>query len=293
MTVAEHSSHDAIADLAPARPMADRELEAPRELLLKHDRQQMARNEAELKALGQRINDKDALITTITPVLGDAIRVKIRDSRDEMIEALYPIIGRLVVRAVSEAIRDLARTVDARVQNAFSPQAIGRRVRAWFGGVSSAELALRESLPFEVTEVLMIHRSSGLLLQHVSRDPGVLEDSEIISSMLTAIRDFTAEAFGRGQHGSLDTIEYGDRRILIEAAEHAYLAVVVDGIEPAGFRAEMREQMMKLESDYADVLRHYDGDPAPLASAITSLRSLMVGTAYQQNQASVSGGLAG
>ena len=138
-------------------------------------------------------------------------------------------------------------------------------------------MALRDSLPFEVTEVLMIHRSSGLLLQHVSRDPAVLEDSEIISSMLTAIRDFTAEAFGRGQPGGLDTIEYGDRRILIEAAEHAYLAVVVDGIEPAGFRAEMREQMMKLEGDYADVLRHYNGDPAPLASATPSLQSLMRG----------------
>jgi hypothetical protein len=144
-------------------------------------------------------------------------------------------------------------------------------------------MALREALPFEVEEVFMIHRASGLLVQHISRDSSVLEDSDIISSMLTAIRDFTAEAFGRGQQGSLDEIQYGDRRILIEAAEHAYLAVVVDGVEPAGFRAEMREQVMKLEGDYADVLREYNGDPVQLAVAATSLQSLMRGA---QNQPS-------
>lgn len=50
----------------------------------------------------------------VVPVLGDAIRRKIRDARTEMVEALYPIIGQMVVRAVSEAMRDLARSIDAR-----------------------------------------------------------------------------------------------------------------------------------------------------------------------------------
>ena len=277
MTAAENSSQNTTASSPnSSRPVADPGLEALREILLKRDRQQIAQNEAALKALEQRINDKDALVATITPVLGDAIRIKIRDSREEMVEALYPIIGKLVVRAVSEAIRDLARTVDARVQNSFSPKAIWRRVRAWFGGVSRADMALRESLPFEVAEVFLIHRDSGLLLQHVSRDPGVLEDSEIIGGMLTAIRDFTAQAFGRDQQGSLDEIQYSDRRILIEAAEHAYLAVVVDGVEPAGFRAEMREQIMQVEREHADVLRYYSGDPLQLSSAATSLQSLLI-----------------
>ena len=280
MTAADNSGHDAVAadSLNPLRPAADLELEALREILLSQYRQRIAQDEAALKALERRINDKDALVATITPVLGDAIRVKIRDSREEMVEALYPIIGRLVARAVSEAIRDLARTVDARVQNSFSPKVIGRRVQAWFGGVSSAEMALRESLPFEIIEIFLIHRRSGLLLLHISRDPSVSPDSDIISGMLTAIRDFASETFGRGQQGSLDEIQYGDRRILIEGAEQAYLAVVADGIEPAGFRTEMREQIMRVESEYAEVLRHYNGDPTPLASVATSLQSLRMQT---------------
>jgi hypothetical protein len=211
----------------------------------------------------------------ITPVLGDAIRRKIRDAREEMIEALYPIIGQLVVRAVSEAIRDLARTMDAQVRTSFSPQAIWWRLRARIGGVSEEEMALRTSLPFEVAEVFLVHRESGLLLWYLSRDPATSSDSDLISGMLTAIRDFAQDAFGRGMEGQLDEIEYGERSILIEAGRYAYMAVVVDGVEPPGFRAEMRERIIAVNHTHEETLRRYDGDPTPLAPVEASLRSLM------------------
>lgn len=43
-----------------------------------------------------------------------------------------------------------------------------------------------------------------------------------------------------GKQGQLDEVQYGTRRILIEAAHYSYLAVVVDGVEPPGFRSAMR-----------------------------------------------------
>jgi hypothetical protein len=208
-------------------------------------------------------------------VLGDAIRRKIRDAREEMVEALYPIIGQAVVRAVSEAIRDLARAVDAQMRTSLGPRAIWRRWQARLRGVSGAEMALRESLPFEVAEVFLIHRETGLLLWHVSRDPDASPDSDLISGMLTAIRDFAQDAFGRGKAGQLDEIQYGERCILIEAARHAYLAVVVNGVEPPGFRAEMRERIIEIEHGYEGVLRYYEGDPTPLAPVEGTLRSLI------------------
>lgn len=249
----------------------DTSLDDLREILFGQD---MTRLEGELDDLEQRLTDRDTLIAIIAPVLGDAIRRQIRDSRDEMIEALYPIIGQLVGRAVSEAIRDLARSIDAQMRTTFSPAVIWRRFRARLSGVSDAEMALRASLPFEVTEIFLIHRETGLLLRHVFLDPDVSPDSDLISGMLTAIRDFAQEAFGRGQAGHLEEIQYGERRILIEAARYAYLAVVVDGIEPPGFRAEMRERIIGIDHSYEETLRHYDGDPTPLAPVDESLRSL-------------------
>ena len=269
-------------------------LESLRDILFGQYRQQIAALEAELADLERRVSDEDALIAMIAPVLGDVIRRKIRDAREEMIEALYPIIGQTVVRAVSEAMRDLARAVDAQMRSSFGPRVVWRRLQARLRGVSSAEMALREALPFEVAEIFLIHRETGLLLRHLGRGPQASPDSDLVSGMLTAIRDFVQDAFGRGSRrretgsagprsretgsageGQLDEIQYGERRILIEASQHAYLAVVVDGVEPPGFRAEMRERIVEVEHTYEKVLRRYEGDPAALAPVEGALRSLM------------------
>jgi hypothetical protein len=256
-------------------PGGEPSLETLRALLTGSERQRIQALEAEVDALRQQLDDKDALIATITPVLGDAIRRRIAEAREEVIEALYPILGQLVVRAVSEAVRDLARTLDAQVRTSFDLRSAWWRLRARLGGASAAEATLRQALPFKVAEVFLIHREGGLLLRHLSQSPAEPADSDLISSMLAAVRDFTADAFGRGVEGDLDEIEYGERRILIEAAQHAYLAVVADGVEPPGYRARMRDRLIEIEHAYAAPLDHYAGDARPFAGAEEVLRPLM------------------
>jgi hypothetical protein len=126
-----------------------------------------------------------------------------------------------------------------------------------------------------VAEILLIHRESGLLLCHVSRDSDSVSDSDIVSGMLTAIRDFVKESFGRGDDDYLKEIEYGERHILLETGQYAYLAVVIDGIEPPGFRGEMRDRLYEVDHAYDWKLREYDGDPTALAPVEESLFSLV------------------
>ena len=259
-------------EISSAQP--DPDLEALRDILFRHYRQQIADLEQELDTLEQRVTDKQAFIAIITPVLGDALRRKIRDSREEMIEALYPIIGQMVVRAVAEGMRDLARRMDAQVRHSFSLSRYFRSWQARIGGAGSGELLLRDSLPFKIAEVFLIHHETGLLLWHISNDPNASPDSDLIGSMLTAIRDFVQQSFGQGSAEDLDEIQYGERRILIEAAQHAYLAVVVDGVEPFGFRATMRERVIEISHAYEPLLVDYDGDPTPLTPVDEPLRSL-------------------
>lgn len=314
-------------------PDSDDPLEALRAILLGHYRVQAQDLEAELTqvqavitALDARINDKAALIDTITPIIAQSIRTSIRDSRGEMIEALhpimadaiqssirdsresmvealYPIMGRLVQRAVTEAMRDLARSIDHQMRNAFSFRAVSRRIVARAGGLSEAELAIRDALPFVVDEIFLIHRESGLLLRYLEFDSanaavaetrvadltvaataldaqsapeedGPLNDSDLISGMLTAIRDFAADALGRGEEGQLDEVQFGEKSILIEAAPHVYMAVVVRGIEPRAFRTKIREQVYAIEERFLPELRTYRGDPAPFATVSNELYGL-------------------
>ncbi len=241
------------------------------------ERQRIADLETQLRDLEQRSEDRNATLALITPVIGDAIRRKIRDDRTEMIEAFYPIIGQLVARSVAEAIRDLARSIDQRMRTSFSPATLWRRLQARAGGLSDGEIALRGALPFFVSEIFLIHRPSGLLLHHLSGATTASTDSDLVSGMLTAIRDFAEDSFGRGREGQLDEIQYGEQRILIETAQHVYLAVVVNGVEPPGFHDTLRERLYEIQNEHIAALRQYDGDATRFAATETPLRSLFGG----------------
>ncbi len=257
----------------------DPALEELRGILSEPDRRRaddLARRVADLE---RRTGDDPALVTAITPVLGDVIRRKIQEDRAEMIEALYPIIAQLIGRAVAEAIRDLARTIDVRMRATIGPATLLRRLRARLTGVPEAELMLRDVLPFRVTEILLIHRESGLLLQGLTSEPEADRDADIVSAMLTAIRDFVQDAFGHSDPaGQLDEIQYGTQRILLETTRHITLAVVVDGIEPAGFRELMRQRLIEVENGEADRLASYDGDASRFLAVRPKLRTLMTET---------------
>jgi len=276
-------------------------LETLREILLPRYRQRIEELEAEVEALRRQVADQEALVAllkpvisevleariaeardemaeALAPVMGEALRRQIRNARDDIIEALHPIIGSTVTRAVSEALRNLARLIDERMRRAFGFGAFLRRLRARLSGVSEAELILREALPFTIREIFLIHQASGLLLARISQ-PGVMEkDSDLISAMLTAIKDFARDAFGRGVEGELAEIEYGDRRILLEFGRQAYLAAVVDGVEPMGFRQVMRDALAAVHDAHGAALSQYARDGTKIEGIDRPLYPLLMGS---------------
>ena len=197
----------------------------------------------------------------IGPIMADSMRVQIRLSRLDAIDSLYPIIGETVQKSVSEFVRELQRNIDARLRAALDTQSIRRTIEARIRGVSPAELAFRDAIPFVVQDIFLIQPESGLLLAHVDSDNSGGDDSDLISGMLTAIRDFVHDSFGQNQDsGSLDEIQYGEQRIIIQSGPNAYLAVVISGIEPEGMRAYLRQFMSDLHINYGVILRDYDGN---------------------------------
>lgn len=226
-------------------------------------------------------NSGDEIAQAIAPVIGEALRRQIYQAREDIIDALYPVIGQTINKAVAESIRELARTVDARVRRTVSPASTLRRWQAQFQGVSEAEYRLRESLPFAVREIFLIHRESGLLIHHLSGDARELPDRDLVSGMLTAIRDFAREAFGRGESGELGAIEYESQHILLEAGGAAYIAAVIEGIEPPQFREEMRQALIKLHEQHYDSLKNFDGSDSELAKTAERTLSARLLQSYQ------------
>ena len=214
-------------------------------------------------------NSRDEMAAALGPVMSEAIRVQIRDSRKSMVEALYPIILETVQRAIAAFARELQHNIDTRLRSTFQIREIGRTVRARLRGVSPSELALRDALPFAVQEMFLVQHESGLLMAHTTSQPDEASDSDLISGMLTAIRDFARDSFGDGDESDeLDEIQYGDERIIIQSGQFAYLATVVTGVEPAGFRTRIREFLSNLHLNYSHKLRDYEGDPSDLPEEI-------------------------
>lgn len=276
-------SQPAVSPAPGPAPFPEAELQNLAELrriLVGQEQDRLTSLADDIDDLQRLMADKEALAALIAPALDDALRDTIQRNRAEMIEVLHPIIGQTVLRAVSEAIQDLARTVDARVRTTMTPRVLWRRIRAATGGVSGAELALRDALPFEVAEVFVIHRATGLLLRHVTPHGAGAADRDLVGGMLTAIRDFAADALDRSQISELDAIHYGQRHILLETAEYVYLAAVVEGIEPPGFRAQLRDLTTDIENRYRHLLRHYRGDASAFAALDPALATL--GAAEEQ-----------
>lgn len=272
-------SSDSDLTPGPDQERPDDSLRALQDILLRQDREYLTETVKSVinEAAARRIEeDKDEVAVTLAPVMGQAIREQIRDAQSDIVDALYPVIGRSIQRAVAEAMRGLARRVDDNLRQTFSMRRLTRRIQGRLHGLSDAELLLRDTLPFRVKEVFLIDRASGLLLAHLSDDPAHTTDRDLVSGMLTAIRDFAHDSFGTEQEGELDEIQYGEVRILVEPGPWAYLAVVVDGIEPTDLRHRMRSTLSDVHRDYASVLAEYDGDQSGLAGVEDHLRPLLV-----------------
>lgn len=202
----------------------------------------------------------DRMATMLAPVIAETMRLQVQQARSEMVDAIYPVVGRAIQKTISESIRGIARSIDANVRQTFSPKMIFRRLFLRAKGVEPAALVIRQAIPFHIIELLLIHTTSGLLITHAVRDTWQSADRDLVSGMLTAIRDFARDSMGIvGNQGNLDEIQYGERRILLEAGQHAYIACLVDGVEPMDFRLVLSQLLVRLHLEHEPILENYAG----------------------------------
>lgn len=230
----------------------------------------------------------DEMAETLGPVMSEAVRVQIRDSREDMVDALYPIIGSTVQRSLANFARELQRNIDARLRGALGLRGIVRTLGARLRGVSAAELTLRDSMPFKLGQVFVIQQGTGMLVAHFQPEGSAASDSDLVSAMLTAIRSFVQDAFGQADNKELDEIQYGNERIIIQSGHYVYTAVVVEGVEPEGFRSNLRGLVAEMHVRFGNALRDYDGDPLnapPLDPLVSDWIETLAAPAERQSQA--------
>lgn len=206
--------------------------------------------------------DHERLSTILAPLMLSSLRAEIRSSRDMMVEALYPITGRLVSAAVKNAFRDMLQNLDSRVTETFSLSNLGLRVRALFSRHSYGELLLRRSRLFHIEETLVIHRPTGLLISRVASDDEAQEevDRDLVGSMLNAVMSLSRDAFGDETSGELSTLEFGDAQLYVKSSPTIIVVVVARGAPPAHLASDLDELFVSFLEAWGTTLSDFDGE---------------------------------
>ena len=121
-------------------------------------------------------------------------------------------------------------------------------------------------------QVFLIHRKTGLLLQHVVGGTGAVQDADMVASMLTAIRDFVQNSFGGQREEVLDNFQVGELTVMVEQGPQALLAALIRGTAPKDLRVVFQETIEQIHVEHTQALDELDGEAAPLRKPGSALK---------------------
>jgi OOP family OmpA-OmpF porin len=219
---------------------------------------------------------KDAQLTkALLPTVEEAIIRSVQRDPQTLVDALFPVMGPAIRKSIASTLAAMLQSLNETLTEGFSAQGLKWRLEAWRTGRPFAEVVLLRSLVYRVEQVFLIHRKSGLLLQHVSADPGAVQDADMVSGMLTAIRDFAHDSFGGTEASGLDAFQVGDLTVWVEQGPLSILAGVIRGNPPQELKAVFAETIEKIHSAHARDLEAFEGNAAPFERSRLLLESCL------------------
>jgi outer membrane protein OmpA-like peptidoglycan-associated protein len=218
------------------------------------------------------------LRSALQPIVDHGIRVSVRRDPSVISDALFPMIKDAVGKAVTTAFRQLVQTLNQTIEQSLSLRSVTWRWEAFRTGKSYGEIVVLRSLLYRVEQVLLIHRETGLLLAQRAFEPGITQDAELVSAMLTAIRNFISDSFDLGGRNELETVETDGFIIWVQQSPQAILAAVIRGIPPKALKALFQSVLQNICSAQAQALAKFEGDSAPFQACQKDLARCFVGS---------------
>jgi len=263
------------------------ELAELRELLLGPERRRLEELERRLDAVGvsgeeladllpeaivlRTARDRQ-LARALAPTVEGAIGESVRRNPREIASAIFPVLGPAIRKAIAETLAGLVASINRTIEHSLSPRGLKWRLEAWRTGVPYAQIVLKHALIYRVEQVFLIHAETGLLLSHAWAPELQASDPDLISGMLTAIRDFVADSFSRERDaGGLRRFSVGELTVMVEQGPRAVLAAVVRGQAPDSLLVRLQDTLETIHLQFAGALADFDGD----ASALEPARPLL------------------
>ncbi len=209
-----------------------------RDILLHEDR-------AKLQELQQVLSTQNLLAQRIDPIIEEhlvylkanfpdnyervvdkLIETKLKDSQQEIIDIIYPMLGRMIAKYINHQFQQLKDSINEQLRKMVPSRTMMWRLRNRIFGVNDADMVLANISKPILDEIFVIQRDSGLLLGNASLHETT--DRDAVAGMLTAIKAFAEDAFQR-EAEDLEEIQYGTHRILLQGFPSFYFALALRG----------------------------------------------------------------
>lgn len=203
----------------------------------------------------------------LAPTIEETISSSVRRNPQPLADALFPIIGPAIRKAIAATLSGMLESLNTTLEHSLSWRSLRWRLDARRTGKSFAEIVLLNTLVYRVEQVFLIHQPSGLLLQHLSTAGTETQDGDMVSGMLSAIRDFVRDSFHVSGEESVQTLQVGELSVWIEQGPHAMVAAVIRGTAPPDLRVALQQAIEGVHAQYSDLLESFDGEAAKFEGA--------------------------
>ena len=213
------------------------------------------------------------LASAMRKPLSEVMAVAIREEPKSYADALFPVMGPAIRRAIAEALKALTQQLNEAIEHSITPQGLRWRFEAWRAGIPFSQYLLHRTLLYRVEQAYLIDADSGLLISHVADESIQYKDEDAVSAMFTALQEFIKDSFlGEHRRAGLESAEMGDLTIWAVHGPESILAAVVRGSPPRSLRSEMRAVLETIEGRYRETLVQFSGDREESAEIESELR---------------------
>ncbi|MCC6594478.1 MAG: OmpA family protein [Xanthomonadales bacterium] len=232
------------------------EFDRLRDLLLAPEHVELERLRANEESLPQRLPDlldaaergerREALHRALAPVVAAALTDAVRHDRRRIVDALFPVIGPAIRRAIAEALRSFVGELNRALEHSLTPRGIGWRIESWRSGVPFAQVVMKHSLRYRIDHLFLIERESGLLLYRRSAPELPELDADAIAGMLTAIADFVRDSVRADGDAGLASATVGEHLLQVHEGPRTVLACFIRGVPPPELGDRLRAALEDL-----------------------------------------------
>lgn len=201
--------------------------------------------------IAEHINEfANNIPNTLSSTITKALKHEIKNSRDDVVDALYPILGKMIKKYIAQEMKVLSDKINERLS-------WKRRIKSKIKG--DKQTSTNILFDTNITQVFLIDKTSGLLVANYSKTPTV--DEEMISGMLTAIKLFAEDAFLKKEQ-SLELIEYDLFKIHLQSFVKHYVAIVISGPYTSNAKDKVENLIFDFYGDFMSVSKSNDEDGA-------------------------------